>query len=154
MNNELRLGSPSLSLQEAPCVLAFCNGELLIAPRVLVDATASSLVINLIPSWWYLCVIFWAHDLLLCPDSYFVNSGWLIYVSWTTKVSVTFCSLGTARHLGSSRDSVDRPLVQVSEWPYILLFVILVFRLKHQNHQKMIVCSFACLDFGQWWQHT
>ena len=36
----LRLGFPSLSL-DAPSVLAFCNGELLIAPRVLADVMVS-----------------------------------------------------------------------------------------------------------------
>ena len=43
----LRLGCPSSCL-DAPSVLAFCNGELLIALHVLVDVMASQLVIILI----------------------------------------------------------------------------------------------------------
>ena len=115
MSYELRLGSPSLSLQEAPCILAFCNGKLSIAPRVLVDAMASLFVINLIPSWWYLCVIFWAHDLLLCPDSYFVNTGRLIYVSWTTKVFSNLLQFGNCKTPGLITRQCGPPL-SPSKW--------------------------------------
>ena len=49
----------------------------------------------------------WA--LPVCHENFQQLLGWY-------KVSVTSCSLGTAGHLSSSRDRVDHPLVQASEY--------------------------------------